>query len=102
MTSSSGAGQPRRIEVAKHANDDCRIVLLIDLVSELGRARQALRVPAYVFAREVDARVRAVEPEDVVILLEQGAELLVEAGVRPMPAAAELAHDLPDQPWTAI
>jgi len=53
-------------------------------------------------AREVDAGLRAVELQHVVILLQHRCQLLVQARVGPMSAAAKLAHDLPDQPWTAI
>ena len=73
---------------------DRRIVLLIDAIAQLGRAGQALGVPADMLAGEVDAGLRAVEPQHLVILLKHGRKLLVEARVRAVPSATKLAHHL--------
>src|SRR3954466_14754409 len=53
--SGSGAGSPGRIEIGQHRLDAIGVRLLVHRVAELGRAGQALGVPADMLAHHVDA-----------------------------------------------
>ena len=60
---------PGRVEFGEHRQHARRVGLLVDRVAELGRAGQALGVPADMLARHVDAGLVAIMVEHRVVML---------------------------------
>src|SRR5690348_11946392 len=82
-------GYQRRIKLADHRLDARRVFRAIDGRAKLGRARQPLRVPADMLARNAAADRGAVMAEHVVVVAEQGVALDRERRVRQALAGLE-------------
>src|SRR6185437_9418135 len=99
---SGGLGDQRRVEIADHRLDDRRVFGAIDRRAEFRRARQPLRIPADMLARDAAADGRAIVEEHVLVMAEQGVALTVERRVRQALAGLEEMDHLADEPGPAI